>query len=147
MHRPKLKGLFVLVMAIALSGCATIVDSGPDMIPVRSDPSGASIYVNGMLVGKTPSTVTLNRASSGTILIEKKGYEPITIQKHKTLNAWLIGNLCFGGIPGLIIDVATNNHQKFNSTPVMVNLTPVDANGDRGQSVTLRLQPKQTDSE
>ena len=117
---------FLFGMTLVLtSGCATIVGSGPDMVPVDSDPPGARILVNGSQVGRTPATIMLDRQLSGTISIEKQGYESINVQKPKVVNGWVFGNLCLGGVPGLVVDALTGNIMKYNDTPVMVVLTPV----------------------
>ncbi len=134
--------LIVAAVACALStsGCATIVASGPDPVPVNSQPSGAQIFVDGALVGTTPSTIKLARDTSGTITIEKPGFEPMTVHKSKVLNGWVFGNLCVGMLPGLLIDIATGNTKRFSKTPVTVSLTPLNASGEAaGRPVTLNM--------
>lgn len=147
--------LSVVVIAIAvlmLSGCATVMDSGPDQVRVDSDPEGATIYMDGVNLGQTPTTVSLNRERSGMMRFEKEGYEELTIQVNKSFNGWIIGNICFGGagtIAGGAIDVINNNHQKFEDQPVNVTLTPIEreeaseteARERESESVSLQLEP------
>jgi len=130
-----------LLLAFAATGCATIVASGPDMVPVSSTPSGATVYVDNVPVGVTPTTVSLDRGGHGQIRIELDGYEPITVSQDKVFNGWFVGNLAFGGIIGIIVDVATDNVTKHTDAPVMVQLRAVDDAGQQSEPVTLQMMP------
>jgi len=46
--------LSILVLAMVISGCATILDGSSQPVNFNSSPNGARIYVNGMEVGTTP---------------------------------------------------------------------------------------------
>ena len=49
-------------MCCLATGCATIVAGGPDQVPVRTNPSGAYVYLDGQVVGRTPLVLTLDRS-------------------------------------------------------------------------------------
>lgn len=121
---------------MATSGCATLVDPGPDRVSVNSNPSGAQVYVNGDRVGTTPTTVSLDREESGRIRIEKSGYEPVMVERTKSFNNWVIGSICLGVWP-IVIDMVTDNHEKFETTPVNVTLPPKGSGGG-GNDVAMR---------
>ena len=104
-----------------MSGCATMMAGGPDRLPVSTNPSGATVFVDNAPVGQTPVMVTLDRAKPKAVIrLEKPGFEPITITREKTMNGWIIGNALFGGVIGMVIDVATNNASKFEDDPIAV---------------------------
>jgi len=50
------------------------------LLPVTSDPSGASVTVDGKPAGETPLTVTLTGASRVTVRLEMAGYVPVQQQ-------------------------------------------------------------------
>ena len=67
--------LFGLIFVFLLStGCATIIKGTTQAIPVSSDPAGADILVDGMLVGTTPSDVEFKRKRDHLVVIEKENY-------------------------------------------------------------------------
>ncbi|MGM0558188.1 MAG: PEGA domain-containing protein [Myxococcota bacterium] len=135
----RLRLVFLLIAAtslMALSGCATLIDPGPDRVSVNSNPSGAQVYVNGDRVGTTPTTVSLDRNESGRIRIEKSGYEPVLVERSKKFNSWVIGSICLGIWP-IVIDMATDNHEKFETSPVNVTLPPEGGYRD-GDDVAMR---------
>jgi PEGA domain len=122
--------LSILVLLAAVSGCATVMASGPDRVSVATNPSGATVFVDDLPAGQTPLLVTLDRTHSrGVIRLELPGFQPITIMRDKLLNTWFFGNLCLGGLLGMIIDFATGDVMKFDDTPIMIGLTPAGVPG------------------
>jgi hypothetical protein len=116
-----------LIAAMVMSmGCASLFSSGPDRVPISSNPPGAKVIVDGTEVGVTPTMVTLDRQhSQGNIRIEAPGYQPAMVTRMKSFNNVAILNclnIIFWGI-----DVLTGNYQKFDSTPVDVSLVPASA--------------------
>ena len=47
-----------------LCGCATVIAGGPDTVTIQTNPPGAYVYVNGVVVGQTPLNVDLHRSAS-----------------------------------------------------------------------------------
>lgn len=137
-----LKLVIAAAALVLLSGCATVMDGGPDRVNVNSSPPGANVYVDGKHVGTTPTTVALDRGQSGLIEFRKDGYETTTVYQNQQLNGWLIGSICLGFWP-LIIDVITENHQKFEDRPANVTLTPAREAADplrSGEPISLKRQ-------
>lgn len=120
-----MKGLALCVLcAVALAGCATIMAGGPDHVQVVSNPAGANVYVDDVLVGQTPTVVTLDRdRSRGNIRIESPGFAPIVVQRSKHINGWFWANLCLGGVVGMIVDLATGDVKAFDDTPINASLS------------------------
>ena len=103
------------------SGCATLFAGGPDRIPVSSNPSGAAVTVDGNLLGVTPMVVTLDRGSSqGVIRFEAAGYEPVVVQRTKEFNTIALLNNVM--LLAWLIDLATENVKRFDSTSINVSL-------------------------
>jgi hypothetical protein len=117
----------VLAAAAALSGCATIVHSGPRSIPVDSTPAGAKVSVYDrenslVMTNTTPFVASLDskygyfKGQSYRLVFEMPGYSPAEIKLDASLSGWYFGNLVFGGVIGmLIVDPLTG---------AMYNLTP-----------------------
>ncbi len=73
--------LYLIIIAILLSSCATIMNSSANKSAIiNSEPSGASVLINGSEVGTTPYTFNLadHPADKHTLMLEMEGYEPLT---------------------------------------------------------------------
>lgn len=123
--------ILVFIFFFILVGCATILQPGPDRIPVNSIPmQGAKVYLDGLLVATTPTTVDVPRKSECVIRIEMEGYEPIVIDRDKNVNGWFFGNLLFGGVIGITVDLITHNQGGYSEEPIVVELKAKTASGE-----------------
>lgn len=131
--------LVVLLTAILSSGCATLFAGGPDRFPVYTNPPGASVYVNGQLVGQTPTVVTLNRDRGGQIQIYLPGFQPVVMMREKGINGWFFANILwvYAVLP-VIIDLVTGNWQHFDDEPIAIGLVPAG-----GPAPSWSQQPQQ----
>ena len=121
---------FVTLIFALLVGCATILQPGPDLIPVDSSPlKGAKIYLDNLLVGFTPTVIYVPRASECVIRIELEGYETVTIDRDKNLNGWFLGNILIGGIIGITVDLIAHNQGGYSEQPISVELKATTASG------------------
>ena len=132
-----LTGLGLLLVG---PGCASIFTLGKSTYPVTitSTPEGASVSVknkSGVEVHKalTPTTVQLPQsagffqAQNYSLTFEKDGYYPASASLSADLNLWYIGNLCCGGIIGmLIVDPLTGAMWTLPGT-VQATLSPSGA--------------------
>lgn len=120
----------IVTVAIAVcgaSGCATMVAGGPDRVAVSTIPSGAAVFVDNKPVGQTPVVVQLDRRhDNGEFRLELAGFQSIRVTRAKGFNGWFMGNVLFGGLIGVVIDIATGNIIKFDDAPIAVKLTPSD---------------------
>lgn len=110
----KIQFLVVLVAAVALSGCASILSRRDYPVTVTSSPEGAELVIydkkgKSVFKGKAPTTVTLS-ASSGAYSGAKyrleftaPGHKPTTTYLTAGLDGWYIGNILFGGLVGILI--------------------------------------------
>lgn len=117
----------VLGAAWSVSGCATIVHSGPRNIPIASAPAGAkvSIYDRSnslVMTNTTPFVAPLStkfgyfKSQTYRLVFEMPGYDRAEINLDSKVSGWYFGNLVLGGLIGmLIVDPLTG---------AMYNLTP-----------------------
>jgi hypothetical protein len=122
-----------------LTGCATIVHSGPRSIPVASTPAGAkvSIYDRSdslVMTNTTPFVASLDskygyfKGQTYRMVFEMPGYSSTEIKLDASLSGWYFGNLVFGGLIGmLIVDPLTG--AMYNLTPEKIDqhLSPSQA--------------------
>ena len=95
-------------LMLAAQGCATLVTGGSTR-PVRvvTDPPGASVYVADAFKGKTPLTLNLSRRDRHRVRIEREQYATYARDIKPGFNPWFLGNLLFGGIIGVVVDLAS----------------------------------------
>lgn len=120
--------LFAVMLPFCAS-CATIMNQGPEHLPVSSTPAGATIYLDGAQVGTTPSTVTLKRRGcKGLIRLELDGYHDASFQVADYFSGWTFVNVFWGlsGIVFLIVDEASGCTRHWAEAPLHCELTPAD---------------------
>jgi hypothetical protein len=114
--------LLAALAASLLPSCASIVSSGPDLVPINSDPPGATIYVDGEAMDTTPAVVPLSRQKTKVVELRLDGYHDQVVVVGKQVNGWVVGNIVFGGIIGILVDVASGNASQFDTKPMTVPL-------------------------
>lgn len=122
-----------IFVAITLSGCATIMQGSKQGVSMGSSPPGAQITVDGQNMGVTPMVASLKRNNTHVVRMSLPGYEPYEITLARKTSGWIWGNLAFGGIPGLIVDMATGALYKLTPEQVSTNMarTVAMTDGDR----------------
>ncbi|WP_295070892.1 translation initiation factor 2 [Tabrizicola sp.] len=118
---------YVMVICVALSGCATITRGSDDVLQIRTDPAGAQVQTsNGLSCGSTPCALKMPRRSELVVRIQKKGCKPVDVNiTHETADsgaAGVAGNVLFGGIVGLAVDAGTGASQDLVPNPVDVKM-------------------------
>ena len=109
---------FIAVASLIFSSCATIFKGSTDDVNFSSDPSGAKVYVNGMLLGTTPVQLELKSKNSYTIEFKKEGYETKTVVLNNSVGAgWIVLDVLFGLVP-IIVDAATGNWYELDQEHV-----------------------------
>jgi hypothetical protein len=132
--------------SLCLAGCATVFAGGPDDVPVNTNPPGAYVYVNGVLIGQTPVVAHLDRhADSADIRIYYPGFQPVQLNRYKSFNFWTLADFpILALIFPEVIDFVTGNWQEFDEDPVLVGLTPGNGPAPYGLQPTMGGQPQQT---
>jgi len=109
--------LFAFV-PLVLIGCATIFKGPSNMVDFSSDPTGAEVYVNGYLMGKTPVKLKLESKRTYTIEFKKEGFETKTFTLTNHVGAgWIILDVLAGLVP-VIIDAATGSWYELDQDAV-----------------------------
>jgi len=135
------KTLLAAMLAFALGGCASIVGSPTQTIPITSTPSDASIEIvdeTGLAVfsGSTPTSVTLNKSTGRyfggkayVVKIAKAGFKTQEIPVESRANGWYIGgNFVFGGLIGwLIVDPFSGSMYTLSPEAVAQTMNDVTA--------------------
>jgi len=118
------KHMTVIILCLSLTACATIFDKTNDDISFTSEPSGANIYLNGRLMGKTPTSFQVNRSplsgSISQIAVEKEGYKRQAFDLGKELNKIAIFNLCL--VPSWLTDFFSGAAMRYSPTDYRVLL-------------------------
>lgn len=147
------KSAIAAVVALALSGCATIMGSPTQTMPIASTPSDANVVIvdeSGVEVfsGQTPTTVTLNKSTgkywgkkSFTVTITKAGFKTQTIPVTATANGWYIaGNFVFGGLIGwFAVDPFSGNMYTLSPESVSSALPTETAHNNQGADGSIAI--------
>lgn len=110
-----------VIILITIFSCASIINGTKQDIRINSDPTGAQVSIDGIKY-TTPVVVKLKRGKNHSLLFTKEGYKPVTMKIDKELNAWVLGNLIFGGVIGIIIDFADGAAYKLSPKQVNAKL-------------------------
>ncbi|MDR6194278.1 PEGA domain-containing protein [Siphonobacter sp. SORGH_AS_0500] len=116
----------LLVLSISLTNCTTIINGSKQSVSVLSRPTGADVYVDGQLAGKTPMYANVKRKNGHAIRVVMDGYEPYEVGLTRKLDGWVFGNIIFGGIIGLIIDASTGSMYKLTPNEIKARLAGGD---------------------
>jgi hypothetical protein len=108
----------LLAFCVALAGCKSSVDSANiDSVVVSSNPTAAAVRLNGEAVGRTPTTIKLDRTKNYELQIGKGGYLTETSELKPRL-------------------ITTSEGIEFGfPAAVKVNLTKTPAEGEAGVPV------------
>lgn len=99
------------VALIPLASCATIFNGSTTDVEITSVPPGAAFTSDhGGVSGTTPMTVTLGNGKKPVhYTFTMDGYNSLLHSDKGSLSGWVIGNVIFGGIIGIVIDVVGSN--------------------------------------
>jgi len=130
--------IVLILLVLAFSGCATIVNQGKQNINISSLPTAATIQIsdnqgNPIFSGVTPQMVSLSRgngffqAATYTVTISKPGYDPVVFRISGTnqigVGWYLVGNFFSWGFLGwLIVDPATGAMWDLNPSTLSPQL-------------------------
>jgi hypothetical protein len=110
------------VFFFGLTGCATIFDGDTQLLTFDSFPTGAEVYVDGVLLGVTPMSASVKRKKDATLTLKKEGYVDRVMPMATTMNMTFLGNLVTGGLFGTTTDSATGAINKYEPGQFMVTL-------------------------
>jgi hypothetical protein len=95
------------LFCVTSTGCATLMTgAGPNQtVKIASNPRGARVFVDGDYKGLTPIGVPMTRADDHVVTLEMDGYQSMTRDVKAGYNPWHLGNILFGGVVGITIDL------------------------------------------
>lgn len=120
--------LVCLALAL-LGGCATLATSTSQTLTVMTEPSGASCTFkrDGQVIGAvnpTPGSLSVNKSHTAIdVACTKDGFLDASGSVGSKFQAMTFGNILFGGIVGIVIDVASGATAEYEPT-VTIHLTP-----------------------
>ncbi len=80
-------------MSLLLSGCASVLHSDHQSVRIFSEPGEARVIVDDRFHLTTAGTVNLSRFTDHTAVIEKEGYEPVTLTIERHMSKQVLWNL------------------------------------------------------
>jgi hypothetical protein len=140
----------------ALTGCATLVHSGPRPISVASTPPGAqvSIYDRSNKLVQTNTTPFVAKldpkygyftGQSYRLVFDLPGHAPAEVKLQSTLSGWYFGNIVFGGLIGmLIVDPLTGAMYNLSPDKIEQSLPDSQAQVIRSGNGVLVVMASQT---
>lgn len=113
----------IIVCALSMQSCATILTGTSDRITINSVPEGAKVEIDGIDKGKTPVRVKVKRHfESPTVTLKKDGYERKTFELQNSFNPIAAINLL--SIFGWGIDLLSGAVMKYNPKVYDMELEP-----------------------
>jgi len=111
-----------LVIILILQSCATIIHGSRQEVGIQSQPTNAIVTIDGQQKGTTPLSVKLKRKHTHTIKFKLDGYKPYGATLTRKVSGWVAGNILFGGLVGLAVDLITGGIYKLSPDQVSANL-------------------------
>lgn len=101
-------------MCVLQTGCATLVNGSRQTVGINSSPTGATVKVNGGVVGKTPWTGKIARDSKTQVSIEKPGYDGQVLVMEGETSGWVFGNIFTCGLFGTTTDCVSGGAYQYS---------------------------------
>ena len=119
----------ILILAILIYGCGTIMLGTSQDVGFSSNPSNAKVTIDGMPSGNTPVTASLSRKNNHVVQIELEGFYPYSNTLTGSVSGWVWGNLLFGGLIGLAVDAISGGLYVLTPEQVAAELKKSDKVG------------------
>jgi hypothetical protein len=123
------KGLIIIVSALSLSACSSIIEGTSQEITINTNPAGAncSLERQGVSIARidpTPGAATIKKTKYDMIVrCNKEGYQEATYFNKSGSAGATFGNIVAGGGIGWAVDSASGADNKYDS-PVNLTLVP-----------------------
>lgn len=127
----KTKIILIALTALMFTGCATILHGSHQEIQVNSTPSNASVYINNVKKGTTPTSLHLKRNGTYTLAFKKDGYKPVKLHLEKNFKPLpaILGNIFWNGVLGVVVDFATGAAYKLSPEQINKHLSELESAG------------------
>ena len=106
-----------LLLLLPLCSCASILQSGPDVVNLTTEPPGAAIVLDGAHIGHTPAQITVNRVADGRVELRHPDFKPVAFRLPTSVNGTIFGNIIWGWLApiGIGVDVIAGNGSAWKS--------------------------------
>ncbi len=136
-------GIGLLGIAMHVSACASIVTGSHQEVTFNSNPDDAIVHLNGRVLGKTPITTSLKKKPGQTLVFDKEGYQPLTMELETRMNSWFWGNIVLGGVIGSTTDGLSGAVNEYSPSQYMVTLQPAGASSlETNTAISARQKRK-----
>lgn len=115
-----IKNMPVLALFMLIAGCASLFSGIEQEMTFKSDPEGATVYVDGLEKGKTPLVVKLRKDEYKNVTFKKIGYRDEVVTLHSKLDP--IGLLNLIVITGFTTDALTGAMFEYAPGQYLVKL-------------------------
>jgi hypothetical protein len=137
-----LRLLCAFAACLSVTGCATVVNGSRQTVGINSTPNGATIKVDGGVVGKTPWTGRIERREQMIVALELEGYDGYLLTLHGEGSGWVAGNLFTCSFFGTTTDFSSGGAYEYEpgSYHVALEKTGADKSGKsaEGREVALK---------
>jgi hypothetical protein len=119
------------LLALSLSGCATIIEGTGQSVAITTTPPGAACTISrqGETLGQvvsTPGSIRIDKSKNDlTVACAKPGYQTATLSQSPTFNATTFGNIVAGGVVGAVVDASTGANYEYPAQ-IIVQLAPAE---------------------
>ncbi|MBI2989540.1 MAG: PEGA domain-containing protein [Deltaproteobacteria bacterium] len=132
--------LYVLLAALFLQGCASIMQGSTQHISVTTVPSGATVLVNGIQRFTSPAMIELPRRESHRLDISLEGYHPEVVDVRHVPSNMTAGNIIAGGLVGYFVDQSTGAAFRLVPEVVQINLRPLAPELEKAATVPAKME-------
>lgn len=119
--------LTISIFLLFTQACGTIIHGTTQQVGISSNPSNASVTINGQTHGNTPMIIDLKRKNSHMVKIELDGYHPYETNLIRSTSGWVWGNIVFGGLIGLVVDASSGGMYKLTPEQIDAELRSYQA--------------------
>ena len=121
--------LFSLTLFLSFSGCATIFSDGEDEITFNSNVDKTKVYLDGMKLGETPLTISIDRKTANRKLkFTKSGYQTQEMELLHDFNMNFSMLLDITGtaltLTPMAVDALSGNLIKYTPTEYHIEMEP-----------------------
>jgi hypothetical protein len=134
----------ISVLLLFTQACGTIMQGSTQQVGISSNPSNASVTINGQNHGNTPMIIDLKRKDSHMVRIQLEGYQPYETSLTRSTSGWVWGNIVFGGLIGLVVDATAGGMYKLTPEQIVSELQSSQngsLNTDDGLYIAVVLKP------
>lgn len=143
-----MRGIIVVgALALALGGCATIVEGTSQSVAINTTPPGASCTVSRegaqiSAVLSTPGSVKIDKSRADiSVTCSKDGFQTQTVSYSSSFNGMTFGNIILGGAVGAVVDASTGANYNYPKEVTMALPEAVAAAPVAAPAVTAASTP------